>query len=1140
MASIVLTAVGNALLPGIGGTVLGALGKVAGGLIDQQLGLGASRKFVGPRLENLKVQDSRYGAGIPLIFGKARVAGQVIWSSNLIETSHEESVGGGKGGGGSVRSVRYSYSVNCAIAIGQGPLARLAAVWADGKQLYDGLVWKAGLATSVTYYIGDSAQLPDPVLQAALGAGHVPAYRGIAYLVFEGLQLADFGNRLPNLTFEVVAHDAAAAPALAANTDPTVQNVNTGFATLGGTPPLIVAGTARDARQVLVAGMQNATAAGSTATFSAITYDVNGAQPVELARVNSAAFTLDAALAGLTWALAPDGHTVAWLATSSATPLMQATLGFYDTVSGVFGTLAQLSVKSMPRSLVWLDALHVAFADHDGSALGVQVFTRAGLNAIGLGFTPVWGAGSASNRFPVGTAQFVPLPVGVVMIAGNAGLSPSALYGCFLAWDDNRLTVGNSYTLAGGVPGFSLNRADLIAVGEGEYLFVFRKVDRLVLCSFVPAATSATLTRNWQTMTLSIVSDDTGVGWLGQHLAVLQRLSYETQYRLSEIALLPTSFGLVTDAVTVTGASALGGGYYQPFALDDNRMLLQGGDAFGLDFAELRILSRSAGGASLQSIAGALLAAAGYSGADSELTALGANVVTGYSVQPPLTGRAALEPLLRFGAFDLIESDDKLKAVPRHGLADVTVPGSELRATRDASKIPSAQSLRRLSELELPRVLTVDYLDPVQDFEVGSQQAQRQLTQSSLRAKINLPLVCSADEARRVAEAQLYGAWAERTQVKLSIAQRYLMLEPGDVIAVDGDKLRIQQVQQAGGLLELTATPNYVPPAVAAAPAALLAARTVARLLPSVAMAFLCDIPPLTAADAEQAGFYTALSAADPWPGGTLWRTTDGVNYRMAASVSQPATAGIATSVLAASAVDYPDNANSVTIQLLRGSLASHTLDEVLAGANAALLGDEIIQFQTITLLGNGAYQLRNLLRGRRGTEAAVSTHVLGERFLLLTQDTLHFVPLALNDRDLSQSYKAVTLGQNIAEVPVRSFVAALRTLQPWAPAQLQGTRASGTGSDLTFGWVRRARKDNGWQDGIDVPLDESSERYDLEIYDASNNLKRSVSGLTQPTYLYTAAQQSADFGVVPATVTIAVYQVSDRYGRGVAARATL
>src|ERR1700744_4674724 len=106
MASVVLrtagSAVGNALLPGIGGAFLGNLGRSVGGIIDGKLGLGTHVE--GPRLENLSVQDSRYGAGIPIVYGTTRIAGNVIWSTDLIEASHTNSVSGGKGGGGSVSS----------------------------------------------------------------------------------------------------------------------------------------------------------------------------------------------------------------------------------------------------------------------------------------------------------------------------------------------------------------------------------------------------------------------------------------------------------------------------------------------------------------------------------------------------------------------------------------------------------------------------------------------------------------------------------------------------------------------------------------------------------------------------------------------------------------------------------------------------------------------------------------------------------------------------------------------------------------------------------------------------------------------------------------------------------------------------
>ncbi|MCB2103560.1 MAG: host specificity protein, partial [Rhodobacteraceae bacterium] len=46
-------------------------------------------------------------------------------------------------------------------------------------------------------------QLPDPKIEAVEGTGTVPAYRGIAYVVFEDLDVTRFGNRVPQFSFEV-------------------------------------------------------------------------------------------------------------------------------------------------------------------------------------------------------------------------------------------------------------------------------------------------------------------------------------------------------------------------------------------------------------------------------------------------------------------------------------------------------------------------------------------------------------------------------------------------------------------------------------------------------------------------------------------------------------------------------------------------------------------------------------------------------------------------------------------------------------------------------------------------------------------------------------------------------------------------
>ncbi|WP_186415356.1 MULTISPECIES: glycoside hydrolase/phage tail family protein [unclassified Pannonibacter] len=199
MATLILAAAGQALgnMAGIGaiGGILGrAAGAVAGSLIDNSL-FGSSRTVESGRLADLSVQSSVEGASLPLIYGRVRLAGQVIWATRFEEEVSEET-SGGKAGGGSRTTVRsYSYYGNLAVALCEGPVVRIGRVWADGK-----LLDLSGINHRI--YTGTRTQGPDPLITAVQGVA--PAYRGTAYVVFERLPLESFGNRLPQLSFEVV------------------------------------------------------------------------------------------------------------------------------------------------------------------------------------------------------------------------------------------------------------------------------------------------------------------------------------------------------------------------------------------------------------------------------------------------------------------------------------------------------------------------------------------------------------------------------------------------------------------------------------------------------------------------------------------------------------------------------------------------------------------------------------------------------------------------------------------------------------------------------------------------------------------------------------------------------------------------
>ncbi|MFZ3035393.1 MAG: hypothetical protein WA138_15435, partial [Parvibaculum sp.] len=208
MATLVLSAagsfVGSALLPE-GLNILGAQisGAALGSAVGAGLGAYVDAKFFGPtmasgqgpRLSDLRVMASSEGAPVPRLYGRARLAGQVIWATQYKEHSSTTSAGGGKGGGGSGGSyTEYSYSVSLAVALAEGPVTRIGRIWADGKLLdLSNISWRLNK--------GEETQAVDPLIEAVEGAA--PAYRGLAYVVFEDLDLAPFGNRVPQFSFEV-------------------------------------------------------------------------------------------------------------------------------------------------------------------------------------------------------------------------------------------------------------------------------------------------------------------------------------------------------------------------------------------------------------------------------------------------------------------------------------------------------------------------------------------------------------------------------------------------------------------------------------------------------------------------------------------------------------------------------------------------------------------------------------------------------------------------------------------------------------------------------------------------------------------------------------------------------------------------
>lgn len=195
MATLILSTGGRALFGPIGG----AIGAIIGQQIDNEIFKPKGRE--GPRIDDLRLQTSSYGTPLPKIFGTMRVAGTVVWATDLQEDRTKE--GGGKGRPG---TTTYSYSASFAVVLSARPIRAVHRIWADGK-LLRGAAGDFKSETDFPLHLGGEDQVSDPLIASAEGETGTPAYRGHALAVFENCQLADFGNHIPSLTFEVEADE---------------------------------------------------------------------------------------------------------------------------------------------------------------------------------------------------------------------------------------------------------------------------------------------------------------------------------------------------------------------------------------------------------------------------------------------------------------------------------------------------------------------------------------------------------------------------------------------------------------------------------------------------------------------------------------------------------------------------------------------------------------------------------------------------------------------------------------------------------------------------------------------------------------------------------------------------------------------
>lgn len=493
--------------------------------------------------------------------------------------------------------------------------------------------------------------------------------------------------------------------------------------------------------------------------------------------------------------------------------------------------------------------------------------------------------------------------------------------------------------------------------------------------------------------------------------------------------------------------------------------------------------------------------------------------VSGYVVDAPSDTRSALEPLMHAFDFTAVERDGRIVFFHRGEGAAQPVAADDLAATSVADLYS-----RREDAAETPIEARVRFLDRARDYRIGTASARRLDRADGGVESLDAPLVLETEAAEALAERLLAERRAASETLQLALGPAHLHLEPGDRLALEGGEafeiVRIGDAETRA--LELT---RALPRRAARLGLAEPNAPSNPALGPAPALSAL-DLPLLPGREDDDRPL-VALFAA-PWLG--AHHVYIGADAAARAIVSQPAAIGELAWALWPGPADRWDEGNRVRVKLYSGALTSVTRAALLGGANAFAIdaGDnewEIVQARACVLVGPGEYELSGFLRGCLGSAHAMrAPHPVGARFVVIDHRLSRLDVGAYEWGEalslVAPPFGAAASDASATQAPVTLPHAALR---PWPPAHLRARRVGG--GDVAIGWVRRARLGgDAWGAG-EPPLGEAAESYRLEILDGAA-VVRSVTAAA-PAFLYTAADQTADFGAPPASLRLRVAQIA-------------
>ena len=1040
------------------------LGLGIPGWLDKKFGA-KDVEIEGPRLSDLSVQTSTYGADIPRLYGTIAVMGNLLWLENgaLKETARKnKSRSGSKGGsGGSTEpTTTYTYSATFHLALCEGPIAGIRRMWCGDKLIYnagsndlDTIIASNQAANGWKLYLGSDDQMPDSRFEASVGVGNASANRGLAYIAFYDFQLADYSNSLQGSQFKVEV-----------------------MAQLDLGDDLIAAYTINKPHNAAAFGLP-----------------INSNGQAFAVRQTDSSVVLDQYRDGVatqSWVIDPGINDTSVLPFSAS--LLSFDFAFNNYKLSGFGTpQVYFGTTSNIRKIVMPEGNAITyFAEIAEEGCVIQMRDFSSMHSL--------------RRYSSG-------PLGVVTLEASIDIAEPA---CIHSIGQELFTVRRDGT-------------------SGPLTIERRSIDDLSILSTethtLSVAGSISPDNNcWVNdgiLYVSIGIFDENVNLFGYSPALSQVVSYHYVSTAGYIS----GFTDPRAASTCSIGDLFGWG-----------QRLTGGD---YSYVVFRVNSNAGNLIQLSQVISTETELTSLLSSDDIDTSLVSGLVTGYRVSGGSI-RSSLGPLQQAYHFDAIQSGYKIKFITRGLGSVVTVDQADIGGGDGESGI--LQQSREMDP-QLPAHTTVTYLDADREYAIGEQYSDRLNTEAVNRVKRELALVLSADQAAGVAEVLQGMPWLQRTDFSFTLPPTYSYLEPADTVTLPMDgaiyelfltekntgqdgRLECSAKQARSALYTPTASggDGVVPDGTIG-----LAGQTYYQLL---------DIPVVDESVQDDFGFIAAFTGyTDGWPGGTLFRSIDdGQTWVTVQGFVGKATIGTASDLLPGSDCTLIDQ-RAITVNLISGELESISRDQMLAGNNYAAYGVngrwEIVRFQNATLQVDGSYLVSGFLRGERGTEWASGLHEDNDIFVLLDDPDLEFISMSAGTLMLEMDYRGITQGSSIDSAANTSFTYDGVNLECPSPIYPNGSR-DGSGN-FTGTFTRRSRLSSSWwANGIQAPLGEASESYEVDVMSGATVLR--TIEVTTPAFSYSAADQTTDFGSAQSSIAFRIYQLSAAVGRGYPLEVTL